>query len=89
MLTGAGVGRGAVIGPVVRISPAPAAPENEAVPEDPVAAAADVVAAFDAVAASLRAQADGAEGAAQAVLGATAQMAEDRKSTRLNSSHWE
>lgn len=77
-LTGAGVGRGAVIGPVVRIAPAPAAPAHEPAPADPAKAAADVVAAFDAVAAGLRDQASTAEGAAVAVLGATAQMAEDR-----------
>ena len=78
MLTGVGVGRGAVIGPVVKIAPAPVAPDHEPVPADPGAAEADVVAAFDAVAASLRAQASTTEGAAVAVLAATAQMAEDR-----------
>lgn len=78
MLTGVGVGRGAVIGPVVRIAPAPAAPEHEPVPEDPGSAETAVVAAFDAVAAGLRAQASTAEGAAVGVLEATAQMAEDR-----------
>lgn len=78
MLTGVGVGRGAVIGPVVKIAPAPVAPDHEPVPADPGAAEADVVAAFDAVAASLRAQASTAGGPAVAVLEATAQMAEDR-----------
>lgn len=78
MLTGAGVGRGAGIGPVVRVSPAPVAPSDEQAPDDREATAARATAAFDDVAAALRAQADGAEGAAVAVLQATAQMAQDR-----------
>ncbi|MBI9114106.1 putative PEP-binding protein [Sanguibacter suaedae] len=78
MLHGSGVGRGAAIGPVVRVAPAPVAPEREEAPADPAEAAERTVAAFDAVAAGLRRQAETSEGPAVAVLQATAQMAQDR-----------
>lgn len=77
-LHGAGVGRTGVIGPVVRVSPAPPAPTDEAAPADRDETAARVGQAFDDVAAGLLSQAATAQGAAVPVLEATAQMAQDR-----------
>ena len=78
ILTGAGVGRGAAIGPVVHVARPPAAGISESAPADREAAEAAVVDAFDVVAGRLRAQADGAVEPAASVLRATAQMATDR-----------
>ncbi|GIG26404.1 phosphoenolpyruvate--protein phosphotransferase [Cellulomonas denverensis] len=73
-LTGVGVGRGLVLGPVAVARPAIALPPQEsATPGD----LERVTAAFHAVAADLQARADAAEGTLAEVLGATAQMAED------------
>lgn len=77
-LTGAGVGRTGVIGPVVRVSSAPPTPQDEDVPADAAETALRVGRAFDDVAAGLLAQAATAQGAAVPVLEATAQMAKDR-----------
>ncbi len=78
LLTGVGVGRGAVCGPVARVRPAPAVPDDEPVPADPEAAKAEAEQAFAAVSAGLREQAGRASGTVAEVLSATAQMAEDR-----------
>jgi phosphotransferase system enzyme I (PtsI) len=78
LLSGVGVGRGAVFGPVAQVRPAPAVPEDEQPADDPVAAKAEVEQAFEAVAAGLREQAGRASGTVAEVLGATAQMAEDK-----------
>ncbi len=82
VLHGAGVGRGAAVGPVVRVRPAPAVAGDAPVVRDgaPVAAADlpdAVAAAFADVAAALRDQAGRAEGTVAEVLGATAMMADD------------
>ncbi len=79
-LHGVGVGRAGVVGPVVQVAGAPAVPGDEpGTPTDQVQAVqARVTTAFDAVAAGLRAQAGAASGAAVDVLGATAQMADDK-----------
>ena len=70
-LEGVGVGRGLVVGPVVRVHPAPA------VPADGGPADADAGAALDAVAAVLAERADAASGALADVLRATVGMATD------------
>lgn len=78
VLSGVGVGRGAVVGPVAKVRPAPAAPADEPAPTDPAAAKARVEEAFAAVASGLREQASRATGTVAEVLSTTAQMAEDR-----------
>lgn len=77
VLTGIGVGRGAVVGPVVRVRPAPPIPSDAPAPADPEAAAARVAVAFAGVADSLEERADGAHGDLADVLRATALMARD------------
>ncbi|WP_263118835.1 phosphoenolpyruvate--protein phosphotransferase [Cellulomonas sp. RIT-PI-Y] len=74
-LTGVGVGRGIVLGPLAVARPAITLPADEAPAAD--GDLARVQAAFTAVAADLQARADSAEGTLAEVLGATAQMAED------------
>ncbi len=78
LLSGVGVGRGAVFGPVAQVRPAPAVPDDEQPAEDPVAAKAEVEQAFEDIAKGLRDQASKASGTVAEVLGATAQMAEDK-----------
>jgi len=70
-LVGVGVGRGLVVGPVVRVHPAPVVPADGGPPD------ADVDAAFEAVGDVLRAQADVATGTLADVLRATAGIATD------------
>jgi phosphotransferase system enzyme I (PtsI) len=82
VLHGAGVGRRAAVGPVVRVQPAPAVPGDAPVVRDGLPVPADdvpdaVTAAFAAVAAGLRDQADRSTGTVAEVLGATAMMADD------------
>lgn len=78
VLSGVGVGRGAVFGPVAKVRPAPAVPADEPAPSDPAAAKARVEEAFATVAGGLREQAGKATGTVAEVLSATAQMADDR-----------
>lgn len=77
LLHGVGVGRGAVVGPVAQVRPAPAVPPDApvAAPDGDVRGA--VEAAFLGVAAQLQEQSDRSTGAVSEVLGATAQMAAD------------
>lgn len=77
VLSGIGVGRGAVVGPVVRAHPVPVVDEAAAPPAAPDEAAEEVRAAFAQVAEALQARADAASGALADVLAATAQMARD------------
>lgn len=77
VLHGVGVGRGAVVGPVVRAHPVPVVDAGAPAPADAEAAAQEVGAAFRHVADVLQARADAAAGALADVLGATAQMAKD------------
>ena len=77
VLTGLGVGRGAVVGPVARAYPAPVVPEDLAAPVDAEAAATELSAVFAEVAATLQARADAASGTLREVLSATALMAAD------------
>ncbi|RIJ76952.1 phosphoenolpyruvate--protein phosphotransferase [Nakamurella silvestris] len=77
-LTGVGVGRGAVCGPVARVSSAPQAPAGETPPADKEVAKAAVSQAFSEVTAGLRRRAVAAEGTLAEVLEATAMMAEDK-----------
>ncbi|MBU4213367.1 MAG: phosphoenolpyruvate--protein phosphotransferase [Actinobacteria bacterium] len=81
-LSGVGVGRGGVVGPVVQVRPAPVVPADTPVlvdgaPADGPATHAVLDAAFATVAASLQEQAGRAEGSLAEVLTATAQMAAD------------
>lgn len=78
VLQGVGVGRGAVAGPVARVSSVPKPPADEKPPADKDAAKADVTAAFAAVAAGLRDRAAQSSGTLSSVLAATALMAEDK-----------
>ena len=78
VLHGVGVGRGAVVGPVATVRPAPVVPSDEPVPTDPAAAKERVEQAFADVAAGLREQANRSTGTVAEVLSATAQMADDR-----------
>lgn len=78
VLNGVGVGRGAVVGPVATVRPAPVVPSDEPVPTDPAAAKERVEQAFADVAAGLREQASRSTGTVAEVLSATAQMADDR-----------
>jgi len=77
-LDGVGVGRGAVFGPVARVSSAPQAPADEQPPADREAAKAAVSQAFIEVTAGLRRRAEVASGTLAEVLEATAMMAEDK-----------
>lgn len=77
VITGVGVGRGAVVGPVARAHPVPVVPANAPSPADPEAAAEQLAATFAAVAASLQERADTATGTLKDVLYATALMAKD------------
>lgn len=77
VLTGVGVGRGAVVGPVARAHPVPQAPTGAPAPTDPEAAAQRLADAFTAVAASLQERADAAQGTLKDVLQATTMMAQD------------
>ena len=77
VLHGAGVGRGAVVGPVARAHPAPHVPHDEPAPADPGAAKERVREAFTAVADALDARAGAATGTIREVLSATALMARD------------
>ncbi len=78
ILQGVGVGRGAVAGPVARVSSVPKPPLDEKPPTDPEAAKASVVDAFVQVSTNLRARAAESSGTLSAVLSATALMAEDK-----------
>ncbi|MBB2925398.1 phosphoenolpyruvate--protein phosphotransferase [Cellulomonas cellasea] len=80
-LRGAGVGRGAVVGPVARAHPAPAVDASAPAEEDRAAATASVVAAFAAVADTLEARAERSSGTVANVLTATAAMARDTELT--------
>jgi len=77
VLRGAGVGRGAVVGPVARAHPAPTVDHDAPAPEDTAAAVASVESAFAGVAEGLEARAARAEGTLADVLAATAMMAQD------------
>ncbi|HEY0188151.1 MAG TPA: putative PEP-binding protein [Cellulomonas sp.] len=75
VLRGVGVGRGAAVGPVVRVHPAPVLPSTEPTAPDPAAAVGQ---ALDAVARDLDDLAAAAEGSTLGdVLRATAAMAAD------------
>lgn len=80
-LRGAGVGRGAVVGPVARAHPAPTADSSAPAEEDRAAATASVVAAFASVADTLEARAERSSGTVAHVLTATAAMARDTELT--------
>jgi phosphotransferase system enzyme I (PtsI) len=77
VLTGTGVGRGAVVGPVVQVHAAPAVDPSTRVGTDADDARRRLEAAFTTVAGRLQQQADDASGALKEVLEATAQMAAD------------
>ncbi len=77
VITGIGVGRGAVVGPVARAHPVPQVPKDAPAPADPEAAAEQLAAVFGDVAQDLQARADAAAGTLKDVLGATALMAKD------------
>lgn len=76
-LRGTGVGRGAVVGPVVQVHAAPAVDPSTRVGADADDARRRLEAAFTTVAGRLQQQADDASGALKEVLEATAQMAAD------------
>ncbi len=78
VLQGVGVGRGAVAGPVARVSAVPKPPADEKPQTDAEAAKQAVQAAFVAVSAGLRARAAQTSGTLSTVLSATALMAEDK-----------
>ncbi len=77
VITGVGVGRGAAIGPVVKVVAAVAAPPDEHVPADHFATAERVRAAFEKVAASLLSRSAATTGPGSAILKAAAAMAKD------------
>ncbi len=76
-ITGVGVGRGAVVGPVARAHPVPRVPADAPAPADPAAAADGVTAVFAEVADTLQSRAEAATGTLSEVLSATALMARD------------
>lgn len=76
-LTGSGVGRGAVVGPVARAHPVPSVDPATPAWDDADAAVAAADEAFAAVAATLQERAAAAGGTVAEVLGATAMMAAD------------
>jgi phosphotransferase system enzyme I (PtsI) len=78
VLQGVGVGRGAVTGPVARVSAVPRPPLDEKPPSDPETAKASVTDAFVSVATALRTRSAQASGTLSAVLSATALIAEDK-----------
>ncbi len=78
VLIGVGVGRGAVVGPVVRAHPVPVVSENAPAPADPASAAEQLEKVFGEVADLLQFRADAATGTMRDVLAATAAMAKDR-----------
>jgi phosphotransferase system enzyme I (PtsI) len=83
VLSGVGVGRGGVVGPVALVRPMPhVAPDSpvlvDGVPADAAATRGALEAAFDTVAGGLREQSARATGTVSEVLAATAQMADDR-----------
>ena len=78
ILQGVGVGRGAVAGPVARVSSVPKPPLDEKPPTDKEAAKDAVKSAFVAVSTGLRARAEQSSGTLSTVLAATALMAEDK-----------
>ncbi|WP_258724245.1 phosphoenolpyruvate--protein phosphotransferase [Cellulomonas sp. NS3] len=80
-LRGAGVGRGAVVGPVARAHPAPSVDASAPAEVDRAAATASVVAAFASVADTLEARAERSSGTVANVLTATAAMARDTELT--------
>jgi len=75
-LRGAGVGRGAAVGPVARAHPSPVVPDGPA-EADREAAARTAEEAFAAVADALDARAEASSGTVAGVLGAAAAMARD------------
>jgi phosphotransferase system enzyme I (PtsI) len=77
LLTGVGVGRGAVCGPVARAQPPLDVAPDAAVAASPAESREIVEAAFLAVAENLRAQSEAATGTVRDVLGATAGIAAD------------
>ncbi|WP_024287297.1 phosphoenolpyruvate--protein phosphotransferase [Cellulomonas sp. KRMCY2] len=77
VITGVGVGRGAVLGPVARAHPVPHVPAGAPAHSDPEVAAAHLAATFDAVADSLQERAEAAQGTLRDVLHATSLMAKD------------
>ena len=77
VLTGVGVGRNAVVGPVARAYPAPKVDLAATPPADPEAAAQHLEAVLIEVARVLQDRADAATGTLRDVLGATALMAKD------------
>ncbi len=78
ILQGVGVGRGAVTGPVARVSSVPKPPLDEKPPADKEVGKQQIQDAFEGVAASLRDRAANSTGTLSAVLSATALMAEDK-----------
>lgn len=80
-LRGAGVGRGAVVGPVARAHPAPAVDASAPAEADRAAATVRVQEAFTAVADALEARAERSGGTVAHVLTATAAMARDAELT--------
>jgi len=78
VMSGVGVGYGAVIGPVVRANPVPVVPAGVPAPTDPEAAADRVLEVFADVASVLEARSVAATGTLSEVLAATAQMARDQ-----------
>jgi phosphotransferase system enzyme I (PtsI) len=77
-LKGIGAAPGTAVGPVARMAPRPALPDDGQAAADPDAGEAAVMAALDRVAADLRARAQAAGATASAVLEAGAGIAEDR-----------
>ncbi|MCV2395493.1 phosphoenolpyruvate--protein phosphotransferase [Actinotalea sp. M2MS4P-6] len=77
VISGVGVGRGAVVGPVARAHPVPVVSAAAPAPSDPEEAATRLTEVFSQVAASLQARADAASGTLKDVLSATALMASD------------
>lgn len=77
VLTGVGVGRGAVVGPVARAHAVPVVAGDVPVPVDVEAAVVELQSVFAEVAAGLSARAEAASGTLREVLSATALMAAD------------
>jgi len=77
VLTGVGVGRNAVVGPVARAYPVPKVDLTAPPPADPESAAQHLEAVLAEVAGALQERADAATGTLKDVLGATALMAKD------------
>lgn len=77
VVTGVGVGRGAVVGPVARAHPAPRVPADGPAPVQVEAAVRAVAEAFADVAGTLQDRASAADGTLADILRATASMAKD------------